>query len=197
MSFLLSNELASCSCPHAYCALCWVFACSMYSAHLSRLKPSTAHPEPSDIHFPGNPCKGKLCLDMLRTRFASIFANLTLSYIIQHSSHEAFGQSRRDSESLWCADCILANPIPPKNQYSKNGTKTDGPHSTQLSGVDYSGEEIMYVLNPCVTENISFPKGGMASDGTSRSMALGAEQGEKDWSFIAMCDMWQLWRFDA
>ena len=97
---------------------------------------------------------------MLRTRFASIFvSNLTLSYIIQHSSHEAFGQSRRDSESLWCADCILANPIPPKNQHSKNGTKTDGPHSTQLSGVDYSGEEIMYVLNPCVTENISFPKG--------------------------------------
>ena len=124
-----------------------------------KVEPSTAHPEPSDIHFPGNPCKGKLCLDMLRTRFASIFANLTLSHIIQHSSHEAFGQSRRDSESLWCADCILANPIPPKNQYSKNGTKTDGPHSTQLSGVDYSGEEIMYVLNPCVTENISFPKG--------------------------------------
>ena len=28
----------------------------------------------------------------------------------------------------------------------------------------------------------------MASDGTSRSMALGAEQDEKDWSFIAMCD---------
>lgn len=37
MSFLLSNELASCSCPHAYCALCWVFACSMYSVYLSRL----------------------------------------------------------------------------------------------------------------------------------------------------------------
>ena len=140
-----------------------------------KVEPSTAQPEPSDIHFPGNPCKGKLCLDMLHTRFASLFTNLTFSTI---RLMKLSGDPRRDCDCLWCADCILANPIPPKSQHSKKWEKNRWTAFHCFLVLIIQGKGLC--AEPMSHREYVLSERSMASDGTSRSMALGAEQDEKD-----------------
>ena len=114
-------------------------------------------------------------------------------HMIQHSSHEAFGQS---TQRLVCGVQIASwlIPFPPRMNTPKMGPKPMDFKTTQPFGVDSSGERMMYVLNPCLTENMSFEEHGQRWHKPERG--IGSRAG---WKRLELhCNVYiSAWMFDA